>query len=77
MKTLINIFWNQLAGKGLKKSSEKLFNKRMKICRSNKCGAYQKPFKISAVERCGDCGCFLQVKARIDEPFIACPKKHW
>jgi hypothetical protein len=77
METLIRIFWKYLAGDGIKKSSDKLFNKRMSICRSNTCGVYQKPFKIKALERCGDCGCFLNVKARMDEPFIACPKKLW
>tara|TARA_R110001606_G_scaffold343624_1_gene492206 strand:+ start:3487 stop:3720 length:234 start_codon:yes stop_codon:yes gene_type:complete len=77
MKAIINIFWNLLIGKGLKKSSQKTFNKRMKICKSNKCGAYQKPLNIKALERCGDCGCFLNLKARVDEFYIKCPQGLW
>ncbi len=77
MKALLTLFWHKLIGKDVKKSSEKTFNKRMKTCRSNKCGSYQKPFAIKALERCGDCGCFLNLKARIDEFYIDCPKGLW
>jgi hypothetical protein len=77
MKTLIYIFWDFLVGKGVKKSSEKLFNKRMSICRSNKCGSYKKPLGVKSLEKCSSCGCFLNLKARIDEFYIDCPKGLW
>jgi hypothetical protein len=77
MKAIINIFWNLIIGKGLKKASEKTFKKRMKICQSNKCGVYKKPLNIKALENCGDCGCFLNLKARVDEFYIDCPKGLW
>jgi len=77
MKTLIYIFWDYFVGKGVKKSSEKLFNKRMSICRSNTCGSYRKPFGIKALEKCASCGCFLNIKTRMDEFYIECPKGLW
>lgn len=73
----MNIFWSIVIGKGLKKSSEKTFNKRMKICRTNKCGSYKKPLNIKALEKCGDCGCFLNLKTRVDEFYIKCPQGLW
>ena len=77
MRTLILLFWNYLIGNGLKKASKELFNKRINICRSNICEAYVKPYKIKALEKCGDCGCFLNLKANIDESYIQCPKNLW
>jgi len=77
MKILIRLFWNYLAGKGVKKASEKLFNKRIAICRENSCGEYSKPFGIRSIEKCNSCGCFLNLKAKIDEFYIECPKKLW
>lgn len=77
MRTIILLFWNYFAGKGVKKATEELFNKRISICRSNTCGDYEKPFKLKCLERCGDCGCFLNAKARIDEWYVECPKQLW
>ena len=74
MKTLVKLFWNFFAGKGVKRASKSLFKKRIDICRENTCGDYQNKFNI---ERCGDCGCFLTVKAQIDEDYIECPKNLW
>jgi len=77
MKTLIKIFWSLIIGGKLKKSSEKTFNKRIEICRTNKCGSYKKPLNMKGLEKCGDCGCFLNLKARIDEFYIKCPQGLW
>lgn len=49
----------------------------MGICRSNKCNSYQNPLGIKAFERCGSCGCFLNIKTRMDEFYIECPKGLW
>tara|TARA_R100001015_G_C4515357_1_gene85847 strand:- start:106 stop:348 length:243 start_codon:yes stop_codon:yes gene_type:complete len=77
MKTLIYIFWDLLVGKGVRKTSEKTFNKRIKTCRSNECGVYKKPLGMEILEKCGACGCFLKLKARMNEPYIKCPKGLW
>ena len=77
MKTLIRLFWNYFSGKGVEKATEETFNKRIDICRSNSCGKYKKPFGVKVLEKCGDCGCFLQSKARIKEWYIDCPKGLW
>lgn len=77
MKDLVKLFWSVIIGKGINKVDDKKFNERMSICRSNSCKSYQKPFNIKALERCGDCGCFLNAKARIDEFYIKCPKDLW
>ena len=74
MKAIILLFWNYFAGKGVKRADESLYEKRISICRTNSCGSYRNNFNI---ERCGDCGCFLAAKARIDEWYIECPKKLW
>ena len=77
MKTLIRLFWDIIIGKGFNRSSEKTFNKRMSICRKNMCFSYRKPLGIKALERCKSCGCFLNVKTRIDEFYNQCPKGLW
>jgi|TARA_R110000751_G_scaffold288887_1_gene395038 hypothetical protein len=77
MKILIKLFWDYFAGEGVKRASDNLFSKRMSICRSNSCGEYSKPLGLSPLEKCNSCGCFLNVKARIDEFYIECPKKLW
>ena len=77
MKTLIKLFWQIILGKGIKKSSQDAFYSRNVICRKNYCGDYKRPLGIKLLEKCGDCGCFLQAKNRIDEPYIECPKGFW
>jgi len=77
MKDVIRIFWSYFIGKGVKKASEKKFQERMSICRANTCESYKKPFNIKSLEKCGECGCFLNVKNRIDEFYIKCPKGLW
>ncbi len=74
MKTIILIFWNFFAGKGVKRNEE-LYKKRIAICKSNSCGMYRK--QLGVIDRCADCGCFLAAKARIDEWYIKCPKALW
>lgn len=76
-KDLRKLFWQLIIGKGVKFATQKKFDKRLSICRSNKCGVYQKPLGIESLERCGDCGCLLQTKNRIDEDFIKCPQNYW
>ena len=77
MKTIIKILWHYLAGEGVREADDTLFNKRISICRANSCGYYKKPFNLKPLEKCGNCGCFLNLKARIDEPYIECPVKLW
>jgi len=77
MKTLIKLLWSLMIDKGLNKASDEKFEKRMGTCRTNSCKSYKKPFGVKALEKCTSCGCFLNVKARIDEFYIECPKKLW
>ena len=77
MKTLCRLFWDLIIGRGVNKVSEKTFNKRISTCRQNICNSYKKPLGIKSLEKCGACGCFLNVKAKIDEFYIDCPKGLW
>ena len=77
MKTLCRLFWDIIIGRGFNRATEKTFNKRMSICRKNMCYSYQKPLGIKPLERCKACGCFLNVKNRIDEFYVKCPKGLW
>ena len=77
MKNLIRLFWQLIIGEGVNMASNDLYKKRINICRENKCGVYKNPMKLRLIERCGDCGCFLKVKNRIDESYIECPKSLW
>ena len=76
-KTLRKLFWRIVIGKGVALASDNLYKKRIGICRENSCGVYKNPMKLNLLEKCGDCGCFLKVKNRIDESFIECPKNLW
>ena len=77
MKTLCRLFWDLIIGNGVKKASDKKFNNRMSMCRKNICKSYKKPLGLKSLEKCGACGCFLNVKARVDEFYIDCPKGLW
>ena len=77
MKDLSRLLWSFIIGRGIKKVDNNKFEQRMSICRKNSCKSYKKPFNIKALEKCGDCGCFLNAKARIDEFYIKCPKDLW
>lgn len=77
MKDLSRLFWSFIIGKGIKKVDDNKFKDRMSICRENSCKSYKKPFNVKMLEKCGDCGCFLNAKARIDEFYIKCPKDLW
>jgi len=77
MIELKKLFYQLIAGKGIKIATDKLYKKRISICRSNKCGVYKKPFKLRLMEKCGDCGCLLRSKCRIDEFYIECPRGFW
>jgi hypothetical protein len=77
MEDLKKLFWKLVIGEGLNLAPKKVYEKRMKICRSNKCGSYKDPLKMKVLEKCGECGCFLKVKTKIDESFIDCPKNLW
>jgi len=74
---LRKIFWQLFIGKGVKLASKEKYKERISICRANTCGAYKNPFKLNLLEKCGDCGCFLRTKNRIDEVYIECPKGLW
>lgn len=58
---------NVSEGKDLKVSDQE-FQNRMVICRA--C-----PLFKAKLEQCGECGCFLQVKARLNG--MECPLKKW
>lgn len=77
MKTLCRLFWDLIIGGGVKRASDKLFKKRMAMCRKNICHSYKKPLGIRPLEKCGACGCFLNIKARVDEFYVDCPKGLW
>tara|TARA_R110002074_G_scaffold294532_1_gene466118 strand:+ start:5728 stop:5961 length:234 start_codon:yes stop_codon:yes gene_type:complete len=77
MKDIIKLFWQLIIGKGITLASKDLYKKRIKICRSNVCGVYNNPLKLGLLENCGDCGCSLRTKNRIDEFYIKCPKDLW
>ena len=64
-------------GKGVKTTSKKVYKERLSICRANTCKSYKNPLKLGLFENCGECGCFLRIKNRIDEFYIQCPKKLW
>jgi len=76
-KELRKIFWQLIIGKGVKLASKDKYKGRISICRENSCGAYKNPLKLNVFEKCGDCGCFLRTKNRIDEIYIECPKGLW
>jgi|TARA_R100001443_G_scaffold109155_1_gene120284 hypothetical protein len=76
-KDLRKIFWQLIIGKGVKLASKDKYEYRLSICRSNACGVYKNPLKLNLFEKCGDCGCFLRTKNKIDEFYIECPKKFW
>ena len=76
MKTIMKLIWQIIIGKGIKIADTNLYNSRIKICRSNKCGHYKNMFKLG-IEKCGACGCFLKTKCRVDEPYVECPKGLW
>lgn len=77
MNTLTKLFWQLIIGKGIKLASKELYKKRMNLCREDNCGVYKNPMKLKLLERCGECGCILKVKNRIDESYIKCPKNWW
>ena len=77
MKNLIRLFWQLIIGRGVKLASKELYEKRISICRSNPCNVYKNPLKLGFLEKCGDCGCYLRTKNRIDEPYIECPNNWW
>lgn len=77
MVTLCRLFWDLIIGGGVKRASDKKLNRRMSICRKNICNSYQKPLGIKPLERCKACGCFLNVKNRVDEWYVECPKGLW
>jgi hypothetical protein len=77
MKDLKKLFWQLIIGKGIRIASKDLYEKRMNICRANHCGVYKNPMGLKLMERCGDCGCVLRVKTKIDESYIECPKGWW
>tara|TARA_R110001606_G_C14976080_1_gene603796 strand:+ start:302 stop:535 length:234 start_codon:yes stop_codon:yes gene_type:complete len=77
MNNLIKLFWQLIIGKGINLASKELYKERLSMCRSNVCGVYKNPLKLNVVERCGDCGCFLRTKNKIDEDYIKCPRNWW
>jgi hypothetical protein len=77
MKELRKIFWQLIVGKGISLADNSKYKERTSICRSNVCGVYKKTLGLNLIENCGDCGCFLQAKNRIDEFYIKCPKDLW
>lgn len=76
MKTIMKLIWQLIIGKGIKLAKPELYKLRIKICRSNRCGQYKNPLKLG-IEKCGECGCFLKSKCRVDEPYVECPKGLW
>lgn len=77
MNTLCRLFWDLIIGNGVARATQSKFNKRMAICRTNMCKSYKKPLGVKFLEKCNACGCFLNVKARVDEFYIDCPKGLW
>tara|TARA_B110000444_G_scaffold253008_1_gene283157 strand:- start:204 stop:440 length:237 start_codon:yes stop_codon:yes gene_type:complete len=77
MEDLKKLFWKLVIGEGLNLAPKKVYEKRMDICRSNVCNSYKKPLKLKILEKCAECGCMLQIKTKIQEDFIECPKKLW
>jgi len=77
MVNLKRLFLQLVFGKGVKLASKSKYKGRLSICRDNTCGVYKNPFKLGVFEKCGDCGCFLRTKNRIDEFYIECPKNLW
>jgi len=73
----MKLLWNYFLGEGVERTTEELFNERIAVCRSNSCGSYKKPLNIKYLEKCGECGCFLNIKARIKEWYVECPKGLW
>lgn len=55
---------------GGKTVSGEVFHERMEVCRQ--CPAYHPTF-----QQCGDCGCFLALKAWLPKPDGTCPRKQW
>jgi len=76
-KELRKIFWQLIIGKGVKLASKEKYEERLSICRDNPCGVYKNPLKLKLFENCGECGCFLRTKNRIDEYYIECPHGWW
>ena len=56
--------------KPIKPNMEVISDRRMTICRLNKCGKYLKLFS-----RCKECGCFLRLKTKIHSQ--KCPLGYW
>ena len=77
MKDLARLFWNLIIGKGIKLANKELYEKRTSFCRRNICHVYKNPLKLGFLEKCGECGCYLRTKNRIDESYINCPKNLW
>jgi|TARA_R110002074_G_scaffold1973_3_gene11883 hypothetical protein len=77
MKNLGRLFWQLIIGKGISLVDDDTYKYRIDKCRSNICGVYKKPFGIGFLEKCGDCGCNLRTKNRINEWYIKCPKNWW
>jgi len=55
---------------GVKPNMKVIAERRMTICKLNRCGQYRKLFSM-----CKDCGCFLKLKTLIHNQ--KCPQGHW
>jgi Family of unknown function (DUF6171) len=66
-KSFGNSVVNHLAD-GMKQATEEEYNKRISIC--HKCDKYE-----AGPNRCGQCGCFLKVKAAWNSE--KCPLDKW
>lgn len=58
---------NVADGKDLKVSEEE-YNRRQSICNNCEC-------HVPKTNQCGDCGCFLSAKARLNG--MKCPRNKW
>lgn len=48
---------------------------RLEVCRACPSGQHSEPFGFPMLERCGACGCFLRLKAKMATEH--CPRQHW
>ena len=68
-KKILQGFWNKITGQ-----KKTLAEQRIKICRSNKCGYYdkngtsEKAF-VKGKESCGGCGCLLSSKVASQDSY--------
>lgn len=67
-KSLAKNIFSIIQGNDLRVTDE-TFEFRMSICKGNTCGRY------SDDDQCSECGCFLNVKARLYAE--ECPLKFW